>query len=317
MSENPLQTAIDLVKTGDRQSAKKALLDFLADNPDSEMAWLWLAAACEAKDEKRKCLRRALALNPGNLQAQQALANLGEDRPSLPADALTPSSNAKPARITAEAALAVEKFVKSGQIAAEAGNYAQAYKAYSQALDLDADNLYGLLGKGLCAGMLGARQNLRAEEVRLLLSTPSAAPPSAPASPGREGREDQPIAALRAAVLLKVARHYQDLLENINDAISLDAQMLAMNLLGWRGRLIRDFQLDYDAAAEKMRYSDNVLLALALWSSVYAATVSTDLDLRQKIVYGLEKNESMCLNEDDKTRARQLIDQFVAWGAKR
>ena len=41
MPENPLQQAIDLVKRCDRQNSKKALLDFLAENPGSETAWLW------------------------------------------------------------------------------------------------------------------------------------------------------------------------------------------------------------------------------------------------------------------------------------
>ena len=126
MPENPLQNAIDWIKTGDRQSAKKALLDFLAENPDSETAWLWLAAACETKNEKRKCLRRALSLNPGNLDAQKALANLGEDRPSTPEIASTALSNSNAAKITVEAAVEVERFVKSGRSAAEACNYAQA-----------------------------------------------------------------------------------------------------------------------------------------------------------------------------------------------
>ena len=314
MPENPLQQAIDLVKRGDRQNSKKALLDFLAENPGSETAWLWLAAACETKAEKRKCLLRALQLNPGNLDAQKALANLGDDQPTITAVASTPIPNSNASPLTVEAAVEVEKFMKFGLSAAEAGNYAQAYKSYAQALEVDPDNLEGLLGKGLSAGMLATRQNLRDEEVRLLLSIPAGAMPSGPASPGQG---DLKTAALRAGILLKVAKHYQALLENINDEISLDAQMLAMILLGWRGRLIREYQLDYDVETEKMRYSDNVLLALALWSSVYASTVSTDLDLRKKIVYGLEKNAGMCLNDADKTRAQALIDQFVAWGARR
>ena len=162
--------------------------------------------------------------------------------------------------------------------------------------------------------MLGTRQNLRAEEVRALLIEPTGGWLQEPSAPVRD---DPKIASLRAAIFLKIAKHYQALLENINDGISLDAQLMAMILLGWRGKLIKEYQLDYDVDTEKMRYSDNVLLALALWSSVYASSVSTDLDLRKKIIYGLEKNESMCLNDADKTRARDLIDKFVAWGAKR
>lgn len=65
MARNYLQAAVDLDRT----------------NP---MAWLWLAGVLEEPNQVRNALEQVLILDPGNLRAEQGLAQLNQQFPQTP-----------------------------------------------------------------------------------------------------------------------------------------------------------------------------------------------------------------------------------------
>lgn len=81
-----LKAGIDAARRGDRETAQKLLRQVVASKPDNEVAWMWLASVAESLQERRTCLERALAINPRNTRAQEALRQL---------DAIMPRSGAR------------------------------------------------------------------------------------------------------------------------------------------------------------------------------------------------------------------------------
>jgi len=76
MTTKNLELAISYVKTGNKESAKKLLTDYVQLNPDSEPAWLWLSACVELPEQKRYCLEKALHITPNNQNVRKALEEL-------------------------------------------------------------------------------------------------------------------------------------------------------------------------------------------------------------------------------------------------
>jgi hypothetical protein len=72
-----LQQAIDLARAGQRDNAERLLRRVLADQPDNEVAWLWLSGVVRDQAEKRQALQRVLAINPDNELAQRGLGLFG------------------------------------------------------------------------------------------------------------------------------------------------------------------------------------------------------------------------------------------------
>ena len=64
-----LQQAIDAIKSGDKETGKKLLTEFLETNPKNETAWLWMADVVDTDIQRRECLGRVLAINPRNENA--------------------------------------------------------------------------------------------------------------------------------------------------------------------------------------------------------------------------------------------------------
>lgn len=71
-----LKAGIDAARRGDRETAQKLLRQVVASKPDHEVAWMWLASVSESLQERRTCLERAIAINPKNTRAQEALRQL-------------------------------------------------------------------------------------------------------------------------------------------------------------------------------------------------------------------------------------------------
>lgn len=69
-----LQQAIDLAKAGRREEAEALLRQVLAQQPDNEVAWIWLSGVTRDQDVKREALTKVLAINPHNRLAQRGLA---------------------------------------------------------------------------------------------------------------------------------------------------------------------------------------------------------------------------------------------------
>lgn len=88
---NKLQQGIAAVRSGDRQTGGRLLSEVLRANPRNEQAWLWMANTVSNPDQKRLCLQNALAINPVNALARQALARLEP----IPAKRSTPVEAAR------------------------------------------------------------------------------------------------------------------------------------------------------------------------------------------------------------------------------
>ncbi len=71
-----LTQGITAWRAGKRARARDLLGQLLCDEPENEQAWLWLALASENPRQARACLRRALRINPANVQAARRLCQV-------------------------------------------------------------------------------------------------------------------------------------------------------------------------------------------------------------------------------------------------
>lgn len=90
--EQKLRHAAQLLKAGDKAQAQTLFSEALAENPALADAWVGLALCAEAVETRKKCLRRALALNPNYAYARKALERLEKETPpELPTPPLRPA----------------------------------------------------------------------------------------------------------------------------------------------------------------------------------------------------------------------------------
>jgi hypothetical protein len=69
-----LHQAVELAEAGRRDEARQLLWQYLQTQPQNEVAWLWLATVAADQSEYLRALQEVLRINPGNQQAQQAVA---------------------------------------------------------------------------------------------------------------------------------------------------------------------------------------------------------------------------------------------------
>lgn len=69
-----LQDAKDAIQHGDKPTARSLLHRVTAQNPGSEVAWLWLSAIAETPEQEKAYLERVLAINPNNSLAIKHMA---------------------------------------------------------------------------------------------------------------------------------------------------------------------------------------------------------------------------------------------------
>ena len=70
------QQGINALKLGNRQEAQKILKSAIAQNPQDIQAWLWLSGAVDSNQERLRCLKEVLAIDPENSVAAKGLAKL-------------------------------------------------------------------------------------------------------------------------------------------------------------------------------------------------------------------------------------------------
>jgi Tol biopolymer transport system component len=75
-ANSKLKAGIEAAQQGDKKTARNLLKQVLADDPNNELAWMWLASAVESLDERRACLQKVLQINPNNARAREALSRL-------------------------------------------------------------------------------------------------------------------------------------------------------------------------------------------------------------------------------------------------
>src|SRR5688572_12561635 len=71
-----LKEAITAIKAGDKNTGQKLLTEVLQENPQNEIALLWMAAVVNNTAQKKKYLQRVLQINPDNTTAKQGLDQL-------------------------------------------------------------------------------------------------------------------------------------------------------------------------------------------------------------------------------------------------
>jgi len=86
VEEQRVTAAIAAIKVGDQAKARSLLELAIADDPEDDRIWQWMAVVANTADEQRSCLYRALSINPNNEAVRKALGQLSErDRVLVPA----------------------------------------------------------------------------------------------------------------------------------------------------------------------------------------------------------------------------------------
>lgn len=93
MTVEKIKSAINLYKSGDKQSARQLLLEIVKSDPQNETGWLWLSACVDTVDQKKYCLEKVLAINPNNLDAQKAVLSLQNRQQFSATKEKTPSND--------------------------------------------------------------------------------------------------------------------------------------------------------------------------------------------------------------------------------
>ncbi len=73
LRETRLSGGIAAAKAKDIPTARRLLRAAVADDPNSEQGWLWMAAVCDSPTEALTYLHRVLALNPSNSAAKKGV----------------------------------------------------------------------------------------------------------------------------------------------------------------------------------------------------------------------------------------------------
>ena len=76
MLSEKLRQAIILVKTGEKQNARKILVEILDSDPSNETAWLWFIDTLDSDSEKIIALQGFLKINPNSQAARAGLVRL-------------------------------------------------------------------------------------------------------------------------------------------------------------------------------------------------------------------------------------------------
>lgn len=79
-----LHEAVRLAQAGNRQDARRLLWQVVQDEPNNEIAWLWLASVAADLPEYERALTEVIRINPGHQQARQLLAEYREQYSAFP-----------------------------------------------------------------------------------------------------------------------------------------------------------------------------------------------------------------------------------------
>jgi len=71
MAEDYLVKGIAAVKAGNKQEARQLLIEALRIAPNDERSWGWFFNVCESDEERLRCIKEILRINPNNEKAKQ------------------------------------------------------------------------------------------------------------------------------------------------------------------------------------------------------------------------------------------------------
>ncbi len=72
-----LELAIVAIRSGRREEGRQLLNLLIQQNPNNEMAWLWMSSVVNNDEQRARCLYHVLAINPENVLARRGLGVLG------------------------------------------------------------------------------------------------------------------------------------------------------------------------------------------------------------------------------------------------
>lgn len=75
-----LDNGIRAARSGDKATAQKLLRQVIAEDPNNELALIWLASSVNSPAERRMYLQQVVRVNPNNARAKQALSQLSQRR---------------------------------------------------------------------------------------------------------------------------------------------------------------------------------------------------------------------------------------------
>ena len=76
-----LTSGIEAARNNNPILARQSFREVLAEDPNNELAWMWLAQVVDIDDQRREALQNVLRINPDNNRAREALRRLGDDAP--------------------------------------------------------------------------------------------------------------------------------------------------------------------------------------------------------------------------------------------
>lgn len=90
MSSDPIQDAIDHYRSGDSETARRLLKQFIQQNPQDEAAWYWYVEMLPTLTARIRAMETFLQISPDNQKARQALDSLIQKRSALQAASAPP-----------------------------------------------------------------------------------------------------------------------------------------------------------------------------------------------------------------------------------
>ena len=72
-----LELAVTAIRSGRKEEGRQLLNLLIQQNPNDEMAWLWMSSVVNTDEQRARCLYHVLAINPDNELAQRGLKILG------------------------------------------------------------------------------------------------------------------------------------------------------------------------------------------------------------------------------------------------
>jgi hypothetical protein len=91
LQDQQLASAIAAIKAGDHDKARALLQRAVVDHPEDDRTWQWMAVVADTVEDQRRCLYRALSINPDNEIATKALQQVSaQDKPLVPVPQTAP-----------------------------------------------------------------------------------------------------------------------------------------------------------------------------------------------------------------------------------
>jgi hypothetical protein len=72
-----LELAITAIRSNRKEEGRQLLNLLIQENPNNEMAWLWMSSVVNTDEQRARCLYHVLAINPDNQIARRGLKLLG------------------------------------------------------------------------------------------------------------------------------------------------------------------------------------------------------------------------------------------------